>query len=314
MLTFPVWPMLPEEARPFSDPRFIFEIKWDGIRCLAHTGGSAHDRGVRLQSRNGADMTASFPELRELAFCLPPRTVIDGELVCLAPNGQPDFELVMRRFHARAPRTVERLARETPAALQVFDLLQLEGAELISLPLESRKEALLRLQGMGLPPAARITPWVGGEGERLFAEASRLGLEGIVGKRLDSPYEPGKRTLWWRKSKNYRTFTTTVLGFRRSPFTLLVGDPPDHVRAGLEHSVPQEVRAFITAHGHRFSRDMGQGTKRGAGPGTKGGVTWLEPLLHCEVRASGVTWAGRLREPVFVRLLRPDEPPEPQPG
>ncbi len=287
MISFPVSPMLPEETLPFTDSRFIFETKWDGIRCLAHRDGDS----LILQSRNGLNMTASFPEILALGSTLPPGTILDGEMISLGPNGLPDFEFVMRRFNAKSRGIIERLSQTIPATYEVFDVLQHEGEVVINRPLEDRKGLLSKLE---LPPACRLTGWVPTEGERLFEAVRKLGLEGVVGKLIDSRYEPGKRSLSWRKAKNYRDVEASLLGFRTSPFSIVVGDPPRDVKGVLEHSIPQAVSHLVM-----------EAARKGLAIGIEDRTVWLKPFLRCRVRISGVAWSGRFREPRFIGLSSP---------
>lgn len=177
------------KPRPFSAPGWIFELKYDGFRTLA-----VHDAaGARIVSRRGTDMTAAFPEI---AACLVdlPHIVLDGELVLLDANGRPQFEPLRRRLALKRRLMVDDAARREPAALFAFDLLELEGRDLRARPLLERKAALERV----LPVSARIVyaQHVGENGERLYADVERLGLEGIVGKRADSPYRRGRTSDW----------------------------------------------------------------------------------------------------------------------
>ncbi|MDA8346565.1 MAG: hypothetical protein M0Z66_13955 [Thermaerobacter sp.] len=176
--------------QPFDDPHWQFEIKWDGVRCLA----VCTDDGVRFFGRRGSDWTGRFPEVEgDLAG---QRGVFDGELVVLV-DGRPSFPAMLRRLR----RT------QGPVHYMVFDRLEdEEGRDLRALALPLRQAALPELSG-----ALRRVPAVRGDGQTLFRAAEEAGLEGIVAKRLDSPYVAGKSSLW-RKVKCWRTITCLVLG------------------------------------------------------------------------------------------------------
>jgi bifunctional non-homologous end joining protein LigD len=186
-----------KRERPFSDPGWVYELKHDGYRVLATKEGAQ----VRLLSRRGNALTHWFPELTaELARL--PDLVLDGELVMLDERGRSEFDRLRGRCAMRDARRIEHAARTRPAAIFAFDLLVLEGADLRPQPLLKRKAALQRILKSTRGERRRICycQHVGENGERLFVEADRLALEGIVAKRADSPYPRG-RTLNWVKIK-----------------------------------------------------------------------------------------------------------------
>jgi bifunctional non-homologous end joining protein LigD len=178
-----------KRARAFDDPAWVFELKHDGYRILAAHEGAA----VRLTSRRGNDLTPWFPEiaadLRKL-----PELVLDGELVMLDPRGHSEFHRLRGRCAMRGNPRIEAAARAHPAAIFAFDLLALRGVDLRPQPLVKRKAALQR----ELRAVKRICycQHIGEGGERLFAEADRLGLEGIIAKKADSPYRRGRTHNW----------------------------------------------------------------------------------------------------------------------
>src|SRR4051812_47550725 len=178
-----------KRAKPFSDPAFIFELKHDGYRVLAIRQGEIR----RLLSRRGNDLLQWFPEIAVELEKLPD-LVIDGELVMLDARGHSEFQRLRGRCAIRDVRRIEAEARLHPAAVFAFDLLALKGADLRPHRLLKRKAALQR----ELRTVKRICycQHIGEGGERLFAEAERLGLEGIIGKKADSPYRPGRTPNW----------------------------------------------------------------------------------------------------------------------
>lgn len=173
---------------PPDDGRWLWEVKWDGWRAVVYVDGGQ----VRVMTRRGRNVTASFPELHGLADALGGRQVVlDGELVA-ARAGELDFYALSGR-HGAARATA------APAAFAAFDLLWLDGQQITHLPLIERKHALRSLNLSG--PAWREIAWQIGDGDTLFAGCTELGLEGVVAKRLDSRYRPGARTTLWRKRK-----------------------------------------------------------------------------------------------------------------
>jgi bifunctional non-homologous end joining protein LigD len=181
---------------PAKDDGWAYEIKWDGVRAIAYSEPGR----LRLESRNLNDITAQYPELRRLNRALSSHTaVLDGEIVAFDAEGRPSFERLQQRMHLTGEAQIRRRAQDHPVVYIIFDLLHLDGHDLMGLPYAERRE---RLEALALDGPAWQTPThsVGGGGRLLAASAER-GLEGIMAKRLDCPYEPGKRASHWIKVK-----------------------------------------------------------------------------------------------------------------
>ncbi len=188
--------MLAQSAEaPFDSEQHLFEIKWDGIRCLAFIDGGH----VRLQSRQLTEMTFQFPELACLKR-LPSGTILDGELVVLQ-EGRPSLRQIQRRTFLQNRARIQCLSQRTPVTYLVFDLLYLKGEPLLAAPLHHRRAALQRLIQRTTLPGVLISEAVAERGCQLFAQVAGLGLEGVMAKRLDSRYLPGKRSRYWFKIK-----------------------------------------------------------------------------------------------------------------
>jgi ATP-dependent DNA ligase len=191
-----VKPMLAVEAtEPFDSDDHAFEIKWDGIRCLAFIEAGQ----VRLQSRELVDVTAQFPELARLGE-LPGGTVLDGELVAMAED-KPCLARIQHRVQLQNRTRIEILSRSSPVVFVAFDLLYLGGASAMAEPLIERRAKLEEIvrEAQGAPMV--VSESVLTQGRDLFAAAARLGQEGIMAKVIDSPYAPGRRTRFWTKLK-----------------------------------------------------------------------------------------------------------------
>jgi bifunctional non-homologous end joining protein LigD len=179
---------------PPAGREWVHEVKWDGMRILARCAGGT----TSLTTANGLDATARFPELAGLATAVGCEAVLDGEVVAQDAAGRPDFGRLQSRMHLSSPADVARRAAEVPVSFAVFDLLWLDGHDLCPLPLRDRRRLL---DGLLEPTRAwRLSP-VHDDGPALLGIAAERGLEGIVSKRLDSTYLPGKRTTSWRKVK-----------------------------------------------------------------------------------------------------------------
>jgi bifunctional non-homologous end joining protein LigD len=210
-------PMLARPSTlPADDAGWAFEVKWDGVRAIA----CSRPGRLQLWSRNRNDDTSAYPELRALNTALGSHSaIIDGEIVAFDSDGRPSFELLQTRMHVRGA-AVRRLAKATPVTYVLFDLLWVDGHSLMDRPFSERRE---RLAELGLDTPGRGTPHGGvhpkghkqaggerwcipdfhvGEGEAFVAATREQGLEGLVAKRLDSRYAPGRRDAGWLKIKN----------------------------------------------------------------------------------------------------------------
>jgi bifunctional non-homologous end joining protein LigD len=191
---------------PADERAWGFEVKWDGIRAIAYLDGER----LLLQGRRFADYTPRYPELQGLAAG-GLRAVLDGELVAFDEHGRPSFERLQARMHLASDAAVRARLQQVPVTYMVFDLLWLDGRETMQLPYERRRALLeeLRLDG----PSWRCPGHRRGEGAALLAATRELGVEGVVTKRLDCPYEPGRRSSTWVKVKNLRTQDVVIGGF-----------------------------------------------------------------------------------------------------
>jgi len=186
---------------PPDPQRYAFEFKWDGVRAMCHCDVAGRSGGpqLRLFARSGIDITSRYPELHTLADALGRPVVLDGEIVALDENNRPSFARLQRRMHVTDPRASVRLSGTVPACYVLFDLLYLDGRDLTRLPYTERRAMLEELTLAG--PSWNVTPAQEGEGQAMLDVARQNRLEGIVAKRLDSPYELGRRSPNWIKIK-----------------------------------------------------------------------------------------------------------------
>jgi bifunctional non-homologous end joining protein LigD len=192
--------------RPFSDPEWLFEIKYDGFRCLILKAG---DR-VDLLSRNGNSFNGSFPEVVDAVSRVPGDFAWDAELTVDDAAGRPSFERLQRRAVTRTTKSVKAAARLDPARLYVFDALSIHGDDLRTLPLIQRK-ARLR-DSFDDTKTLIYASGIEEIGEWVFAKAVSLDLEGMIAKRLDSTYQKG-RSRDWLKIKHASYSRPAALGF-----------------------------------------------------------------------------------------------------
>jgi bifunctional non-homologous end joining protein LigD len=294
-----------------QDGEWGYEFKWDGVRAVAYVQGGR----LTLRSRKGDDITVRYPELAALPAPLAGRAVVvDGEVVALDQQGRPDFGALQNRMHRTGPE-VPRMAAEKPVIFLVFDLLADDGADLLDRPYAERRERLDALAPSGHRWAA--TPWFAGGGAGVSAASLENGLEGVVAKRLDSPYRPGVRGPEWVKVKNFRTQSVVVGGWRPGKGrraggvgSLLFGVHDDdgrlvyagHVGTGFTDKALREVEALVTPRKTSpFDGALPREVTRDA--------RWVEPTLVGEVAYGVWTADGRLRHPSW-RGLREDLDPE----
>ncbi len=193
-----VVPMLARLAElPAKDVGWAVEVKWDGVRAIAY----CRPGRLGLQSRNLRDITAQYPEVRRLSRQLGARdAVLDGELVAFDDDGRPSFERLQQRIHQTSENVVRQRVKTHPVTYVIFDLLHLDGHNLIDEPYERRRELLEQLELSG--QSWQTPGYSTGRAKELLEASSEQGLEGVVLKRLESAYAPGKRTGAWLKVKN----------------------------------------------------------------------------------------------------------------
>jgi bifunctional non-homologous end joining protein LigD len=295
--------MLAETAdKPFSRPGWVFELKLDGYRILAAKEGPL----VRLLSRNGNDLAASFPEIVRALSALPfDRVLLDGEIVTPDDAGRPSFQRLQGRARLRRSLDVRRAAIETPATFYAFDLLGFEEFDLRSLPLTRRKALLEKL----LPPAGvlRYLEHFERDGEALYERVQGLGLEGVVGKKADSPYRAG-RSPSWLKVRTRKTDEFVVVGFT-APKGTREGFGALHLAQYVDGKLIYTGRAGSGFSGKQLAEARAElerlkrKTPACEGPVPKDkGTTWVEPEVVCEVEYTEWTDEGLLRQPVFLRF------------
>jgi bifunctional non-homologous end joining protein LigD len=293
--------------KPFSDPNWLFEIKWDGIRTIAFIQNGK----VKLFARSQRDVTGEYPEFHNLAKHVHAGTaILDGEIVTLDANGRSDFQKLQNRFSVSHPS--QKLIQSVPLTYYVFDLLYCNGFDLRKTPLLQRKE-LLR-QVLIADERVRFSEHQLEKGQELFEAAQAQHLEGIVGKQIESAYT-GNRTPLWLKLKVVNELDAVVLGWTaprrtRQYFGALV--------LGLHDQ--QELK-FIGSVGTGFDQktqkqilDQLQKLKvtrspLNQPPKLREDVEWVRPTLVARVKFANWTDDNHLRAPVFLSL-HSDRTPE----
>ena len=308
-------PMLAVPGKPPAHHReeWAVEMKWDGVRALAFIENGQ----LRLGSRTGRDITASYPELAGLAHATSHKQVLlDGEIVAFT-DGRPDFEALQPRMHVSSPAQAVRLARTIPVTYLAFDVLQLDGRPLTGLPYSGRREILNTLvpngSGWLSPPS-----FSGEDVDDVLTASAANGLEGVVAKRLDSRYEPGTRSSSWLKIKNLLRQEVVVAGWKPGKGnrtgligSLLIGVRDDqgglvycgHVGTGFTDATLRMLTGKLRPLRRADSPFDGPVPAEHARP-----AVWVEPRLVIEVTFDRWTRAGRMRAPAY-QGLRDDKDP-----
>jgi bifunctional non-homologous end joining protein LigD len=300
---------------PARDEGWAYEMKWDGIRALAF----AQDGAVRLLSRTGRDVTFVYPELEGMAAAMGvAQAVLDGEIVAFGDSEWPEFEALQQRMNISSAAQARVLAAQVPVSYLAFDLLWLDGKPLVDRPYTERRGLLdgLSLQGGNwqAPPS-----FIGEAGVNVQAVSREHNLEGIMAKRLQSRYEPGRRSRSWLKIKNLRRQEVVIGGWK----------PGEGGRAGGIGSLLVGVQE---ANGLAYSGHVGTGfsqqtlrmladklapLRRDASPFATAvpaedarSARWVEPVLVAEIAFSDWTRSGRLRAPSYKGLRDDKDPAE----
>ncbi|MCX7780633.1 MAG: non-homologous end-joining DNA ligase [Negativicutes bacterium] len=315
-------PMLAKAGyMPAEQADYAFEIKWDGIRAILYYDG----KKTLLLSRNRQDITAQYPEVASFQPGPAIKTlVIDGEIIATDPSGRPSFSNLQHRMGVISPDRIRKLSYQIPVTLVIFDVLFVNGRELFDLPYHQRRKLLEELDLSGPSwhtPAVHI-----GSGDAMLQACVKLGLEGIIAKRLESKYLPGKRPGTWLKIKNQLRQELVIGGWAPGQGTpagkigaLLVGYYDITQSEAKRTGRPQRLK-YAGAVGTGYSEAMlnkladlldplQRTTNPFSEPPPKSGVTFVEPKLVGEFEFTEWTPNNTLRHPSF-KGLRFDKNPK----
>jgi bifunctional non-homologous end joining protein LigD len=318
-------PMLakPGEVPESDRETWAYEIKWDGIRALGFSDGGRWS----MLSRRGEDVTVRYPELEAIAEVIGDHSaILDGEVVALDDEGRPRFQLIQSRMGLTSPAAVRARVIEQPVDYVIFDLLHLDGRRVRDLSYLQRRGLL---EGLGLDgPRWRTPRYRHGGGADLLEAARRQGLEGIVAKRCDSPYRPGKRTGEWIKTRVWRRQEFVIGGYipgegrrakrvgsllvgyydRRASEARKDGGQTLHFAGGVGSGLKEGDLDFLTRELRERERPESP-FEVGAPAGPKARfAVWCDPELVCEVSWTEWTDEGTLRQPAF-KGMRDDKDP-----
>lgn len=292
--------LIAEMQEPFDSPDFLYELKLDGERCLAYLDGES----TVLQNKRGLFLNPRYPELCQIHRLAKTKCVLDGELAVLA-DGKPKFSEIQRRSMLTNKFRIDMESKKLPACFTAFDILYFQDHSVMDIPLTQRKQLLKK--AIGENSRLAISRHIQEKGVALYNLAAQQELEGIVAKKIDSLYHPGKRTKDWIKFKNLKDDDFIICGYIEKGggvISLVLGqyDAAGNVvdKGHVTMGVPQDSFRII-------SREAKGAPLFPQKP--RYDVRWLRPVLVCTVRYMEKTGTGGLRQPVF-KGLRQDKLPE----
>ncbi|XEC96664.1 DNA polymerase LigD [Paenibacillus tarimensis] len=275
MLFKPIRPMLLHKSNEPPEGDYIHQLKFDGFRCLLHINGNQ----VKLFTRHQNDCTLQFPEFSGITIKRN-SAVLDGEMIVLDESGKPDFEAVMTKFLSTKQKC------KYSAHFAAFDVLQVEGRSIMSLPLEKRLEIL---QDLVLVSEQTSVVQSYADGKSLFERVTQQGLEGIVSKKKGSSYRLDSRSRDWLKVKNDQFAIVAISGIRKREFGWAIELDGKH--AGVCEFVPSAERAAFTRIAKQLVRSENKNW------------IYLEPAIKAMVKFQSYTKSGLMRSPSFVEFI-----------
>lgn len=288
----------------FDSPDYLYELKWDGERCIAYLDPLA---GTELRNKRNVKMLPKVPELAKMHKQIRKRCILDGELMVMK-DGKPDFYEIQKRSLMSNTFKIELLSKQYPANFVAFDILYYGGKDLTLLPLSERKQYLKKVMKTETAHFALSTS-ISENGAALYKIAEQENLEGIVAKRKDSIYIEGKRTKDWIKIKNLKDEDFVVCGYiykDNHMISIVLGQYDDdgqliykgHVTLGVGGDNFHTIKSTARIDKPAFQPPTGNEE-----------AVWITPALVCTVKFMDYTASGGMRQPVF-KGLRLDKQPE----
>lgn len=280
------------ERQAFDDPKWIFEIKWDGYRAIAEINSGQ----VNLYSRNGITFNAAYPKITEALKKIKANCIIDGEIVVFDETGKPSFQK-MQNYSSTSSLAIQYF---------VFDCLSVNGKDITRLPLLERKAQLQKIL-----PKAGVVMYCDhheGKGKEFYDVVVKMDLEGMIAKRSDSKYEEAKRSPDWLKIKNSNTREVIIVGYTRPQGSrqyfgsLLIAAREGkklkslgNVGTGFTDKILKDLYA-------RLSRETRKTSPLDIPIKDSPDVTWVNPVYVCSIKYTELTGDGNVRHPVYQGL------------
>lgn len=291
------------DSPPFDDDNYLYELKWDGERCIAYLDPK---EGTKLRNKRNLNMLSKVPELTQLHTQVKKSCILDGELMILK-DGKPDYYEIQKRSLMTNRFKIELASKQYPANFIAFDILYYEGQNLTLLPLTKRKQYLQNALKAETGCLA-ISRFLSGQGKDLFHLAQQQNLEGIVAKRKDSIYIEGKRTTDWIKIKNLKDDDFVVCGYiykENGMISIVLGQ-----YAGDRLTYKGHVTLGVGGESFQIIKDTPRTDRPGfMPPSGNEDAAWITPIHVCTVKFMDYTANGGMRQPVF-KGLRTDKAPK----
>lgn len=294
--------LIRDEVPPFDDKEYIYELKWDGCRCLAYFDKNS----TELKNKRNLRIDPIFPELSQLHKQAKKKCILDGELIVLI-NGKPDFEALQRRTIMSNIVKIKLSADEHPASFIAYDILYYDNKSVMDLSVIERKKLLDKC--LQENERVAISRYVEENGKALFDFTTEQGLEGIVAKKKSSLYYPGKRTKDWVKIKNMIDDDFVICGYagqENNMVSVILGQYykdnlvyKGSVAFGVRGENYKKIKAVKKKNTPPFDK-----WKEGDN------IQWIEPVLVCTVKFMNYTKSGAMRQPVLKGIREDKEPKE----
>ncbi len=287
--------LLSEVKKPFNDENYIYELKFDGIRCIAYVSPSS----IHLRNKRNKELIDIYPELKQINKCVNAKCILDGELVVLT-NGKPDFYSLQARSLMSDKLKINLLAKRKPVSFVAYDILYFNGKNLTDFPQLERKKILVEnvKEGNGVA----VSRWIETNGIEFFELAKKQELEGIVAKRKDGKYKIGKRAREWIKIKVMQEEDLIVVGYVPDSN----GNVKDLILASYENKIYNnrgKVFLGVSKQEREYIKNFTKSHKVENSYFTKyKSAIWLEPLLVGTVVYMQKTGSGSMRQPVWKGL------------
>ena len=289
------------DSAPFDDDNYIYELKWDGERCIAYLDP---DEGTELRNKRNVKMLPKVPELSEIHKQVKRRCILDGELAIVV-DGKPNFFEIQRRSLMSNLFKINLASKQYPASFIAFDMIYLDGKDLTKLPLKERKKLLQN--NVKENDRLAISRYIEGQGTAFYSLAEKQGLEGIVAKRKDSIYVMDSRTKNWIKIKNLQDDEFVICGYilkDKGVISLVLGQ-----YRGQKMVYKGHVTLGVSSEAFAKISNQSKTSPPYNPPKGNEEAIWIRPNLVCTVKYMMLTSKGTMRQPVF-KGLRPDKSPE----
>jgi len=291
--------LISEQQTPFNDPNYFYELKFDGIRSLLYSDAD----GVEIRNKRNKSLTYIMPELTEVYKQIKGKAILDGELIVIK-DSKPDFYEMQKRALMNNYSKIQLISQLYPITFIAYDILYLDGKELIDLPLTQRKKILQQV--LKETPRIAISKVIEEKGIELFEITKQQGLEGVIAKKKQSKYFYGKRTKEWIKFKNMIDDDYVVLGYipkQHNNTSLIIGQYDNNELVYIGHVTFWNLKKLfeypIVKIEQPYLKEIPKGNEE---------AIWLEPNLVCIVEYM-YHQDNRLRQPVF-KAFRDDKDPK----